>query len=382
MQQGLLRARAKHGSRCSARACSGPAQRSSEGQNRSATNAKNEAAHEVLRSRGLEFGPECGGIQFRLGRGYGIAATLLVFGSSLYTGDSECLFRWKCQGETMETTHQFTAGAQWAGGLTLAMGGFYQGKGGGKAAAPAAAPAAAEGVPGALKRKLQALGYPELGSVSLDGQAYMKIILWLEEEKIRLYEKIDRAPLRKFDKSWFEAVAKYAKELGVPADGLSEKAINVKLNVLNGLTNLAVHDIYRDQEEANQLQNAVPHQAVTAGPRQRLGELLPALNRILGTFELPQLPQEAMDTDILAGLKCALVRVAPTGAEEPTMDLRKLPLGIDVADPEVRKAVAVLRLLHGLELQQLQVNINTVINELQQLTANPQTDSRLGRVGR
>jgi hypothetical protein len=50
------------------------------------------------------------------------------------------------------------------------MGGFYQGKGGGKAAAPAAAPAA-EGVPGALKRKLQALGYPEtqspLGAVRL-----------------------------------------------------------------------------------------------------------------------------------------------------------------------------------------------------------------------
>lgn len=233
-----------------------------------------------------------------------------------------------------------------------------------------------------MKRKLQALGYPELGSVSLDGQAYMKVILWLEEEKIRLYEKIDRAPLRKFDKSWFEAVGKYAKELGVPADGLTEKAINVKLNVLNGLTNLAVHDIYRDQDEANQLQNAVPHHAPAAGPKQRLGELLPALNRILGTFELPQLPQDAMDTDILAGLKCALVRVAPTGAEEPTMDLRKLPLGIDVVDPEVRKAVAVLRLLHGLELQQLQVNINTVINELQQLTANPQTDSRLGRVGR
>ena len=38
-----------------------------------------------------------------------------------------------------------------------------------------------------------------------------------------------------------------------------------------------------------------------AGPKQRLGELLPALTRILGTFELPQLPQDAMDTDILAG---------------------------------------------------------------------------------
>lgn len=61
----------------------------------------------------------------------------------------------------------------------------------------------------------------------------MKLILWLEEEKIRLYEKIDRAPLRKFDKAWYEAVGKYAKELGVPADGFTEKAVAVKLNVLS-----------------------------------------------------------------------------------------------------------------------------------------------------
>ena len=46
-------------------------------------------------------------------------------------------------------------------GSRTAMGGFYQGKGGGKGAA-AAAPAAAGGeeLPGGLKRKLQALGYP------------------------------------------------------------------------------------------------------------------------------------------------------------------------------------------------------------------------------
>lgn len=70
----------------------------------------------------------------------------------------------------------------------------------------------------------------------------------------------------------------------------------------NGLTNLAIHDIYRDQDEANQLQNAVPQgSAVNLGPKQRLGDLLPALNGILNTFELPQLPQDALDTDILAG---------------------------------------------------------------------------------
>lgn len=72
----------------------------------------------------------------------------------------------------------------------------------------------------------------------------------LEEEKIRLYDKLDRKVLRDFTRGWYSAVADYAKELGVPAEGLSEKDLFVKLRVLNSLTNLAVHDIYRDKTEA------------------------------------------------------------------------------------------------------------------------------------
>ena len=51
-------------------------------------------------------------------------------------------------------------------------------------------------------------------------------------------------------------------------------------------------------------------------------------------FRLRPFPALSPDPFKLTGLKCVLVRVAPTGAEEPTMDLRKLPLGIEVADPE------------------------------------------------
>ena len=92
----------------------------------------------------------------------------------------------------------------------------------------------------------------------------------------------------------------------------------------NGLTNLAIHDIYRDQEEANQLQNAVPQSSAAAlGPKQRLGELLPALNRILGTFELPQLPQDAMDTDILAGWELSSVVLQTQGGTETTRETTK-----------------------------------------------------------
>eukprot|EP00930_Biecheleria_cincta_P064019 TRINITY_DN4957_c0_g1_i1.p1 TRINITY_DN4957_c0_g1~~TRINITY_DN4957_c0_g1_i1.p1 ORF type:complete len:266 (+),score=68.37 TRINITY_DN4957_c0_g1_i1:75-872(+) len=265
------------------------------------------------------------------------------------------------------------------------MGGFYQGKGGKGGAAgdasSAAAPAGAT-IPSSLIRKLQALDYPEVSSASLDGQAYCKIVLFLEEEKIRLYEKIDRGPLRSFTKAWYEAATNYAKELGVPYEGLSEKDFPAKLRMLNGLTNIAVHDIYRDKMEADELMDACPPQRAATGEKQRLGQLIPPLNQLMEFFSLPTLEPNALDADVLAALKCVQVRVDPKEAEEVKLDLNSLPLGMEVSNPEMRRAVAVLRLLHGWDLQQLQVNINTVINELQQLTANPQTDSRLGRVGR
>jgi RLL motif-containing protein 1 len=270
----------------------------------------------------------------------------------------------------------------------MAEGGFYSGKGKGssKGGGKGGSAPAASGppLPSGLIRKLEALGYPELAAASLSGQAYCKIVLWLEEEKIRYYEKFDRKALRDFGKAWFSHVQDYCKELNVPAEGLSDKNPSVKLNVLNNLTNLAIHDIYRDKVEAGELTLSAPAKAAgdEGEDKQRLTNLVPALNRLLECFGLPQLPQQPTDTDTVAALRCVHTRIcAPEQGSAVTLDLENLPVGLQIDDPEVRKAAAVLRLLHGIELQQLQVNINQVLNELQQLTANPKTDARLGRVG-
>jgi len=267
-------------------------------------------------------------------------------------------------------------------------GGFYTGKGGGGGGKPAAAAGGrlpGDELPGGLRRKLEALSYPELDAANLSGQAYCKIVLWLEEEKIRLYDKIDRKPLRDFNKGWFTHVEAYAKDLGVPAEGLGEKAIDVKLRVLNALANLAVHDIYRDKVEADELTVAkATASAMDGSEKRRLQPLVPAVNRLLEVYELPPLPEAAEDADTVAALRCVHTRVCPPreDGQGTPLDVDRLPTGLQIDSAEVRRAAAVLRLLHGLELQQLQVNINHVINELQSLTADPKTDARLGRVGR
>mmetsp|Transcript_43833 Transcript_43833/g.80048 ORF Transcript_43833/g.80048 Transcript_43833/m.80048 type:complete len:272 (+) Transcript_43833:67-882(+) len=267
-------------------------------------------------------------------------------------------------------------------------GGFYAGKGGGKGGSTggdgvAAVPQSGPPLPKALLRKLETLGYPELQTVALSGQDYCKVVLWLEEEKIRYYEKHDRRVLRDFNKAWYSHVEDYCKELGIFAEDFSDKNTALKLQVLNSLTNLAVHDIYRDKVEANELTIVAP--AATAGSeeKRKLEELVPPLNALLQAFGLPKLPENVGDSDTLAALKCIHTRVCPPASfNGPALDLDKLPVGLDISDPVVRRAAAVLRVLHGIELQQLQVNINHVINELQQLTADPKTDARLGRVGR
>jgi len=271
-------------------------------------------------------------------------------------------------------------------------GGFYSGKGGkgsskGGGGRGYAAAADAGVIPGVLTRKLKALSYPEVDALSLSGQAYCKVVLWLEEEKIRLYEKNDRRALRDFNKAWYEHVCTYCKELGVNADDLDERNTAVKLRVLNGLTNLAIHDIYRDKVDANEIVPAPPPKAIAAAgdvQAQKLQELIVPLNRLLESVSLPKLPADAADTDTLAALECIHARVCPPASKTvgTPLDLDQLPVGFQIADSEVKRAACVLRLLHGSELRDLQVRINQVINDLQKLTADPKTDSRLGRVGR
>mmetsp|Transcript_65252 Transcript_65252/g.183700 ORF Transcript_65252/g.183700 Transcript_65252/m.183700 type:complete len:283 (-) Transcript_65252:93-941(-) len=244
--------------------------------------------------------------------------------------------------------------------------------------------AAGDGLPRALVRKLETLRYPDLDSASLSGHAYCKLILWLEEEKIRLYNKADRKVLRTFDESWFKYATAYAKELNVHADGLSESDLAVKLRVLNAVVNLALQDVYRDKLEANELGLAAAPKPVAGGNnKHQLGNLAPSINRLLAHFRLPKLPQDVADTDVIAALRAIKLRACPKAQSGPSvqLDLNELPAGLEIDDQEVRHAAAVLRLLHGIEMQQLQVNINHVMNDLQQLTADPKTDSRLGKVG-
>lgn len=59
-----------------------------------------------------------------------------------------------------------------------------------------------------------------------------------------------------------------------------------------------------------------------------------------------------------------------------------LDLGFDLSDPVLNKAAKILRMLYIHNLRDLQTKANELIVAVQNVTANPKTDTKLGKVGR
>lgn len=241
------------------------------------------------------------------------------------------------------------------------------------------------GIPASVRRKLEALQYRSMDKVSLDGDEYKKTIVWLEEEKIRLLEKKDRQRLHRFDKTWHRALQEYCKEIGAKVDTENwkfEESAEVRLQVLDSLLSLAIHDIYQDKTDAAEIKLPRVDNVDTEDAERQLSSFIAPLNRVFAAWGLPYMPEDARDADIGAGLECVHTRIQSAGGTKLGDELTTFNIGIDTEDDEVNKMVAILRLMHGKELRDLQYNINDIITKLQTLTADPKTDARLGRVGR
>jgi len=243
----------------------------------------------------------------------------------------------------------------------------------------------AVGIPASVRRKLEALQYRSMNTLSLDGDEYKKAIVWLEEEKIRLLEKKDRQRLHRFDKTWHRALQEYCKEIGAKVDTENwkfEESAEVRLQVLDSLLSLAVHDIYQDKRDAAEIKMPPVEKVDEEQAERQLSAFIAPLNRIFTAWGLPLLPEDSRDPDIGAGIECVNTRIQAAEGDKLGDELTTFNIGIDTEDEEVNKMVAILRLMHGKELRSLQYNINNIITQLQELTADPKTDSRLGRVGR
>mmetsp|Transcript_30948 Transcript_30948/g.50306 ORF Transcript_30948/g.50306 Transcript_30948/m.50306 type:complete len:252 (+) Transcript_30948:39-794(+) len=249
-------------------------------------------------------------------------------------------------------------------------------------------------MPGGFVRKLRALQYPHWDRFDpTDKRQYRTLIVWLEETKIRLYSIENRKPLRKVneDETWEPAFIKYLKDLEYPAP--TKKLLGEKdetLYVLDWMLSKAVSAEYSDQKELFNSQS-IPWKPEDLSAKCNLKDssVVETLHEIADLLKISDRP----NTKALAKAVCstlenkfgretlANMRKNGPGAPAEKADYSKCDLGFTTGDKDLDRACRILRLMYINRLATLQRGINRGLVEAQMITANPKTDSRLGKVG-
>ncbi|GIL89737.1 hypothetical protein Vretimale_16607 [Volvox reticuliferus] len=270
-----------------------------------------------------------------------------------------------------------------------------------------------------LNFQLQALQYPH--SVDLTNtELVRKLVIWLENQKIREYKIGDRKALSDVQSpSWDAAFKKYLQDLECPVPPGDMTA------ALHWLVAFAVNLEYEDNADRIAAVSSQPPAAAAAAPGPGSGKhpgpsgakgggqdhhcftdlqdpaVVAAVLQLIkaAQVEMPEdsgsgssdatSPSSAIVDYLLAAAQRCVCEVGPalrTGVwsrgKPPRQALASVPLGFGLEGEALATAAAALRLLYIQDLRRLQSQIDHAIVEMQEYTANPKTDSSLGKVGR
>lgn len=235
----------------------------------------------------------------------------------------------------------------------------------------------------------------------------------MEDQKIRQYKIEDRVGLRKVDNipEWEKAYQRYKTDVGIPKFDSPMEELSWLLSYAVRLEFLDAPENYQDinskniQERdsksvapsikaENSLDNIDCKQFMTSHQRKYINcfsflFIVQHKDFVSGVRAMAKKLQIAHHPDHLVQLE-AIVRVvhdrlAPEARKKQPITGKPFPFsqGNDKVadDPALDYPVRVLRLLQIQSLRQLQTLINETIVCVQDLTANPKTDTKLGKVG-
>ena len=240
---------------------------------------------------------------------------------------------------------------------------------------------------------------PTPASASDDSlKKFRELVSWVEDTKIRLYKVEEREALRDHGSAtWSATFEAYLKALECPYGASNPRALNWLLNYAlsleyrdnaTKLNDLKIADdedpepsssdrggrAFRDAN-AQGIAGLVADLAagLALGQGQQGGEgVVATLERIEREVASRRGDFEDDEDDNEDG-----------EGEETGNDLEaSLPLGFTTGDPEVDSAALVLRSLFIQDLRRLQSTVDETVVRVQEYTANPKTDAKLGKVGR
>lgn len=229
----------------------------------------------------------------------------------------------------------------------------------------------------------------------MDSSDFASTVLWLEDQKIRHYKIEDREQLRKIDdpEAWKPAYAQYKADLGIPVLSSATEELIWILSYAIRLEYLDKSNEYKEFNAAKiaELKRPTIPTVTSKNPLSAMDTSSPefanAVKELARRLNIPQ------HTDHLLVLEAAARIVERHLAAKPVVKAangaRSANMAYDIhgaekftfAEKDLDEAASILRLLQIHSVRNLQTVINETIVAVQEVTANPKTDTKLGKVG-
>ena len=199
------------------------------------------------------------------------------------------------------------------------------------------------------------------------------MVLWLEEQKIRRYPVEQRKGLRDRGQHWQQHYEKYLKDLNCPRQDDNVQSLcwllgyALMLEQMHGSSPTTTASFLDNVDvESQEFKDGLAKLATLLNIPPHPDPLV----RLEACSKLLQSRTSMDDNDSLGGGVEISLKDHDFGFNDKTMD------------PVVKEAGKILRLLHLTNLRTLQSEINNTIELVQSVTANPKTDTKVGKVGR
>ncbi|KAH8236611.1 hypothetical protein KR026_006651, partial [Drosophila bipectinata] len=229
---------------------------------------------------------------------------------------------------------------------------------------------------------------------SLDRKEFASTILWLEDQKIRLYTIEDREKLRNLDnpKMWEEGYLKYKADLNMPCLESQQEELAwilshaVRLEFLDDPEQFASINSQQQSVQTNGKQTQLKVQSIFEGKINVQDKaFIDGVRLLASKLNVPHHPNHLLQLEAVARIVHERLSSDARGRKPIVGTPFPFDKGNDIVssnDPALDLPMRILRLLQIQSLRQLQTHINETIVAVQNITANPKTDTKLGKVGR